>query len=80
MNIQTPFVGPTPIRIEEEERQMILLALAELSLARPGWEDALERIAKKMDNVVGDGPGHAELFHFFRGLPVKAAAERLANS
>jgi hypothetical protein len=33
------------LRVTEEERQLILLALAELSLSRPGWDDALRRIA-----------------------------------
>lgn len=33
------------VTIEEEDRQMILLALAELSLRRPGWLDALGRVA-----------------------------------
>ncbi len=35
------------LTIEEEDRQMILLALAELSLRRPGWLDALGRVADK---------------------------------
>lgn len=34
----------------EGERQMILLALAELALSRPGWDDALRRIAKNYDD------------------------------
>lgn len=33
------------VKVSEEERQMILLALAELSLRRPGWLDALGRVA-----------------------------------
>lgn len=35
---------------EEEERQLLLLAIAELSLERPGWDDTLGRIA---DNFHG---------------------------
>jgi len=35
-------------KIAEESRQMILLALAELSLRRPGWLDALERVATSL--------------------------------
>lgn len=35
------------VTIEEEERQSILLALAELSLRRPGWLDHLGRVADK---------------------------------
>jgi hypothetical protein len=34
--------------IEEGERQMTMLALAELSLSRPGWKNAIDEIAKKM--------------------------------
>lgn len=33
------------VDFEEGDRQMTLLALAELALSRPGWNDALERIA-----------------------------------
>jgi hypothetical protein len=34
------------IALNEGDRQMILLALAELALSRPGWDDALRRIAE----------------------------------
>lgn len=33
---------------EEGERQMTILALAHLALERPGWDDALSRVAGKM--------------------------------
>jgi hypothetical protein len=33
------------IKISEEGRQMIVLALAELALSRPGWDDSLRRLA-----------------------------------
>lgn len=33
----------------EGQRQMILLALAELALSRPGWDDAIRRIARNYD-------------------------------
>lgn len=39
------------IEISEEERQMVLLALGHLARERPGWDYALNEIAKKMDNV-----------------------------
>jgi hypothetical protein len=52
------------ISIEEEERQMILLALAQLALERPGWDDALTRIAQKMDNTTSEGK--AEMFEAFK--------------
>jgi hypothetical protein len=34
---------------EEGERQMILLALAELALSRPGWDYALGGIAEQFE-------------------------------
>lgn len=44
------------IVIDESQRQATLLALAHLTVERPGWEYMLTGIAKKMDNVVGDVP------------------------
>jgi hypothetical protein len=38
------------VDITEEERQMIILALAKLSLERPGWDRTLNELALKMDN------------------------------
>lgn len=32
----------------EEERQLVLMALAHLAVARPGWEAALNSISQKM--------------------------------
>jgi hypothetical protein len=34
------------LTITEEERQMLTLAIAELSLTRPGWDDMLLEFAK----------------------------------
>ena len=53
------------IEIDEAERQMVLMGLAHLSVERPGWDDALNRIALKMDNVAD---GRAELYDRFRLL------------
>ena len=50
------------IEIEEDERQVILLALAHLAVERPGWRVMLEQIALKMDNQVQCVP---ELFTQF---------------
>ena len=56
----------TKVEITEEERQLILMALAHLAVERPGWDDALSRIAMLMDNVVPDlGP---ELYRAFKRL------------
>jgi hypothetical protein len=38
------------LKIDEGERQMVILALAELALSRPGWDDALRTIAQRIDN------------------------------
>lgn len=46
------------VTIEEEDRQSILLALAELSLRRPGWLDHLGRVADRF--------GGREMFDGFR--------------
>jgi hypothetical protein len=51
------------LAISEEERQLILLALAKLSLERPGWDFACHSIALKMDNV--DSSGRAEMYDGF---------------
>jgi hypothetical protein len=38
------------LKLAEGERQMLVLALAELALSRPGWDDALRRIVVRIDN------------------------------
>lgn len=38
------------LELDESERQMVLMALAHLSIERPGWDDALNRIALRIDN------------------------------
>jgi hypothetical protein len=53
------------LEIEEGQRQLILLALAILSLERPGFHNALNTIALKIDNNV---EGAAEMYHSFRRL------------
>ena len=53
------------ITIQEEERQLILMALAMLSMTRPGFDDALNRIALKIDNRRG---GRGEMFDLFREI------------
>lgn len=53
------------LTIQEDERQLILMALAHLAVERPGWDDALARIAMKMDNQIG---GRPQLFDQFKEL------------
>jgi hypothetical protein len=44
------------LELEEEERQALLLALAMLSIERPGWASLLSDIAVRIDNVVDGRP------------------------
>jgi hypothetical protein len=66
------------IAFNEDERQTVLLALAELSIARPGWVNMLNEIALKMDNK--DQHGHAEMFEGFRQLHAGPVTDALKNS
>jgi hypothetical protein len=54
------------ITLEEGQRQILLLALAKLSIERPGWLDAIERIAFLMDNRTMQGK--PELLYEFRRI------------
>ncbi len=45
--------GPHTIVVTEEERQMILMALAHLAVERPGWQMILTETASKMDAIQG---------------------------
>jgi hypothetical protein len=65
------------IVIEEGQRQAILLALAELSMARPGWVPMLEEIALLMDNK--NAEGQAIMFESFRQNHTRPLAEALAR-
>lgn len=49
----------------EADRQMVLLALAHLSVERPGWEPALHTLALQIDN---QSEGRALMFDEFRRL------------
>lgn len=49
------------ITIDEMQRQMLLLALAKLSIEYPGWLDALTRLAATV-------PGGVEMFTAFREI------------
>lgn len=51
--------------IDEGQRQLILMALAHLSIERPGFDYALNLIAIKIDNVLED---RAVLYDEFRKL------------
>lgn len=53
------------ITLKEGQRQAVLLALAKLSIERPGWDYMLNQIAMKMDNKVND---RGELYDKFRQI------------
>lgn len=57
------------LELNEGERQMVLMALAHLSVERPGWDDALNRLALQIDN---QGDGRALMYDDFRTLHRRA--------
>ena len=61
--------------IAEEQRQMIILALARLAIDRPGWLHACNETALQMDNRLPGGK--AEMFHNFLKLRISNVVERL---
>lgn len=63
--------GPHTLPLDEADRQLVLLALAHLSVERPGWDHALNRIALRIDNDKGDA--RAELYDAFRATRGGAA-------
>lgn len=64
----------TPVRLEleEGERQVVLLALAALSIECPGWDHMLKEIARRIDNDEG---GRAKMYDGFRELRKKKESE-----
>lgn len=64
------------LNLSEEDRQMMLLALAHVSVERPGWDYALNEIAKRMDNVT-DGRG--VMYDSFRETARVSVHARLAS-
>lgn len=57
--------GELVVTFPEEERQMMLMALAHLAVERPGWDDALNRLALKLDIAV---TGKAKMYEGFKDL------------
>lgn len=53
------------LEMDEGDRQLVLMALAILSLTFPGWDDATNRVALRIDN---DKDGRAEMFDALRAL------------
>lgn len=54
--------------IDEGQRQLLLMALAHLSVERPGFDYALNVIAVRVDNVQD---GRAVMYDEFRALKMK---------
>jgi hypothetical protein len=54
------------LKIDECQRQMLILALAKLSIERPGWNYALAKIAVKIDNIRPDGG--CEMYEKFKSM------------
>jgi hypothetical protein len=69
---------PEPSGDDDADRQMLLLAMAELALRRPGWNWTLGRLAERL--------GGRDLFEAFKKTSadtvqpdgLRAAAERVA--
>lgn len=53
------------LELDEAQRQLVLLALAHLSIERPGWDHALNATALLIDN---SSAGRAQLYEQFRAL------------
>ena len=64
--VEQKFRSEHTLIISEEDRQMILMELAHLSCERPGWDDALARIAERIDNKNADG--QLEMFSDFKRM------------
>lgn len=66
------FPGRAVLELNAADRQLVLLALAHLSVDRPGWHEALHAIALQIDD---QRDGRAQLFDQFRELK-RAQCER----
>lgn len=63
------------VTIDEEDRQMIVLALAKLSIERPGWHWTLGRLAALFSTAPDIENGRA-LFEQFREIHNRSVKER----
>lgn len=62
-------IVPIQLELSEEQRQLVLLALATLALRSPGFDDALNEIACRIDNT---NDGRAQMYDGFRANGRKA--------
>ena len=63
------------VELNEGQRQLLLLALAHLAVARPGWNYACHEIALKADAAAGP----QSLFERFKDLAASAPAENASK-
>lgn len=66
--------GPYKITIDESQRQLLILALARLSLERPGWDTMCNETAGLMDN---HKEGRAVMYDNFRIGAIQPQLARL---
>ena len=59
-------LGPHTLTLDESDRQLVLMALAHLAVERPGFDDALQLIAARIDNH--NPRGRAEMYEDFKRL------------
>ena len=52
-----------PLKLDECQRQMVLMALAHLAVERPGWDYMLSQIALQIDDALVDGLRHRPARH-----------------
>jgi hypothetical protein len=65
-----PKTGRGPLKASDlDDQQLLIMALAHLSIERPGFDNALNRLALKFDRDRGDG--RAKLYEGFRSLHQK---------
>ena len=68
----------TKVEFDASDRQMVLLALAELALSRPGWDHALGEIAEHFSTPAPEAISGRELFDQFKRLNAdRVKAERI---
>jgi hypothetical protein len=65
--------------LEESDRQLVLMALAILSLECPGFDDALNRIAVRIDNIAEGRSVMYDAFRKYRGPPILRPTPRDAE-
>jgi hypothetical protein len=73
-----PNKQPVTITLTEDQRQTVILALANLSMERPGWCMMLEEIALLMDNKLEDG--RPQMFEDFRRIWTSPLVEKILTA